>query len=111
MSAIDVKLSDSGENAGIFHDFRYTNDRENGNGNQSMFEISNESGNEIFVEVCITEQDPKTKKWSRNWHTLARGQGADGVRIHITGGIENSEFLQMLQVILEAEKMVDIIKP
>ena len=111
MSRVNVKLSDSGENAGVFHDFRYTNDNNGGNSNSSMLEITNESGNEIFVEACITEQDPVTKKWVRRWVGTAGGQGLDGVRIHITGGIENSEFLQMLRLILEAEKMVEIIKP
>jgi hypothetical protein len=33
------------------------------------------------------------------------------VRIKIRGSIEKSEFLQMLQLILDAEKMVSIIKP
>lgn len=111
MSKIDVTLSASGQDCGIFHDLRYTNDRENGNRNRMMFEIENMSGNEIFIEGCFFEQDPVTKAWRRNWYDLTRGQGLDGIRIHITGGIENSEFLQMLKLILEAEKMVDIIKP
>jgi len=111
MSAIDVKLSDIADDAGIFHDLRYTNDRENGNGNKSMLEINNVSGNEIFVEGCFHQKNEKTGEWSRVWYDLANGQGLDGIRIHITGGIENGEFLQMLQLILRAEEMVDIIKP
>ena len=50
MSKVDVTLSDSEDEAGIFHDFRYTNDNDGGNSNASMFEITNQSGNEIFVE-------------------------------------------------------------
>ena len=114
MSRVDVQLSSlSGEEGhyGIFHDLRYVNNNEGGNGNTSMLEISNMSGNEIFIEGCMMEQDPTTKKWSRNWYDLANGQGLDGIRIYTTGSIENSEFLQMLQLILEAEKMVEIIKP
>jgi hypothetical protein len=111
MSAVDVTLSKSGEELGIFHDLRYTNDNEGGNSNASMLEITNQSGNDIFIEGCLLEQDPHTKKWSRTWYDLTSGRGLDGIRIHITGGIENSEFLQMLRLILEAEKMVDIVKP
>lgn len=114
MSKVDVRLSnlsDEEGHYGIFHDLQYVNNNEGGNGNTSMFEIDNVSGNEIFIEGCVLEQDPTTKKWSRNWYDLTNGQGLDGIRIHITGGIENSEFLQMLQLILEAEKMVEIIKP
>ena len=111
MSKIDVSLSDSEDEAGIFHGFRYTNDNDGGNSNASMFEITNQSGNEIFVEGCLMEQDSNTKQWERKWYDLTSGRGLDGVRIHITGGIENGEFLQMLKLILEAEKMVEIIKP
>lgn len=109
MSEVNVKLSDSGEHMG-FHDLRYTNDRENGNQNATMFEIENVAGNEIFVEVCMSEQD-KHGIWERKWYQATQGRGVDGVRIHITGGMENSEFLQMLRLILEAEKMVSIVKP
>ena len=111
MSQIDVTLSASGEDYGIFHDLRYTNDCEGGNSSRMMFEVENLSGNEIFIEGGFLEQDPVTKAWRRNWYDLTRGRGLDGIRIHITGGIENSEFLQMLKLILEAEKMVEIIKP
>lgn len=111
MSGVDVKLSDSNEDAAVFHDLRYTNDRQGGNHTNTMFEINNIGGNEIFVEVSILEQDPKTKKWEHKWYDAFNGQGADGVRIHLRGSAENSEFLAMLQLILEAEKMVGIIKP
>lgn len=114
MSKVDVRLSNlSNEegNYGVFHDLQYVNNNEGGNKNTSMFEINNMSGNEIFIEGCMLEHDPITKKWSRNWYDLTSGRGLDGIRIHITGGIENEEFLQMLRLILEAEKMVEIIKP
>lgn len=114
MSKVDVTLSDlsSAEGSyGVFHDLHYVNNNEGGNRNTSMFEINNMSGNELFIEGCVLEQDSKTGKWSRNWYDLTSGQGLDGIRVHITGGIENEEFLQMLRLILEAEKMVEIIKP
>ena len=111
MGKVDVTLSTGVDNAGIFHDLRYINDNEGGNSNASMLEIVNVGGNEIFVEGCVTEQDPNTGEWSRNWYDLTSGRGLDGLRVHITGSIENSEFLQMLQLILEAEKIVKIVKP
>ena len=114
MSKVDVALSNLStetEDYGVFHDFRYTNDRSGGNQNEMMFEVRNETGNGIFVEGCLSEYDEKTRKWSSDWYDLTSGRPLDGVRIHITGGIENSEFLHMLRLILEAEKMVSIIKP
>lgn len=110
MSAVDVQLSRSGDDEAIFHDFRYTNDHESGNSNALMFEVENLSGNDIFVEYCVREQN-EHGVWENNWYDAGRGQGLDAVRIHITGGIESSEFLRMLHLILETEKMVSIIKP
>lgn len=110
MSEIDVTLSHAGENMGIFHDFQYTNDNSASNSNRMTFRVENVSGNGIVVEGCFLRQD-KYGKWERNWYDLGNGEEFDGVRIRITGSIENGEFLQMLQLILDAEKMVEIIKP
>jgi hypothetical protein len=110
MTGIDVTLSKSDDGAGFFHDLRYTNDRDNGNGNASMLEITNQSGNELFAEICLEEQN-EHGNWEYKWYPVERGQGLAGVRIRITGAWENSEFLEMLRLILEAEKMVDIVKP
>ena len=71
-------------------------------------EIRNVSGNAIDVQIGFNELDAKTNKWQWKWKPLS---DMDGVRIKITGAIENNEFLQMLQLILETEKMVEIIKP
>jgi hypothetical protein len=109
---IDVQLGKSGEeDVGIFHEWRYTNDNQGGNRNQTTLEVTNESGNEIFVEGHILLQDPQTKLWERRWFDLASGQGLDGVRIHIQGSAENHDLLAMLRLILNAEKMHEIIKP
>jgi len=108
MTGIDIKLSDTGKDSAIFHDLRYANDREGGNQNETVFEITNLSGNTLDVQVGFNEQDYKTKNWQWKWKPLS---DMDGVRIKIRGSIENSEFLQMLQLILETEKMVEIIKP
>jgi len=112
VTKIDVKLSDltseDGENWAIFHDLRYSNDRYGGNQNEMKLEIKNISGNDIDVQIAHHSQDPKTGKWQYKWKNL---EGLDGVRIKIRGSLENAEFLSMLQLILETEKMVDIIKP
>jgi len=105
---IDVKLSDSGiEGAGIFHDLRYTNDRNGGNQNEMIFEIRNESGNTIHVEVGTLHRNEVTEKWDMVWQ---HGE-CDAIKVKVRGAIEHSDFSQMLQLILEAEKIVNIIKP
>ena len=111
MSKIDIQLGDLGENSAIFHDFRYYNQNVGGNSNLSLFELINVSGNQVYVQGRFVEQNPVTKKWETSWRDLHGGDGLDGVRIHITGEWENNEFLRMLQLILETEKMVEIIKP
>jgi hypothetical protein len=113
MTKIDVKLSDLpneeyGGNLGVYHDLRYANDNYGGNQNETLFEITNSSGNTLDIEFGFYEQNVQTDKWEWNWQTL---RDVDGIKIKIKGGIENSEFLQMLQLILETEKIVKIIKP
>jgi hypothetical protein len=108
MTKIDVKLSDLGDGYGVFHDLRYSNDCYGGNQNGTTFEIINQSGNTLEIDFGFYEQDPQTDKWGWTWRPL---KDVDGIKIRITGGIENSDFLQMLQLILETEKMVEIIKP
>jgi len=108
MTKIDVKLSELGEGYGVFHDLRYSNDCHGGNQNEMKLEIRNMSGNTIDVQIGFNEKDERTGKWQYKWKPIS---DLDGVRIKITGAIENNEFLQMLQLILETEKMVEIIKP
>jgi hypothetical protein len=104
---VNVKLSDLGEGMGVFHDLRYTNDRYGGNQNEMTLEIRNESGNIIDVELGTLRKNEVTKEWDMVWEH----NECDAVKVKVRGAIEHSEFLQMLQLILNAEKMVDIIKP
>lgn len=108
MTGIDIKLSDTGDECAIFHDLRYANSREGGNGNVMKLEIRNIAGNTIDVQIGFNEKDERTGKWQYKWKPIS---DLDGVRIKITGQCENHEFLEMLQLILETEKMVGIIKP
>lgn len=94
---IDVELSQLGEGNGIFHDLHYSNDQYGGNQNELVFEVHNISGNPIE----LTYKDGMGDEWVC--------EQADRVKIRIKGGIEAGEFLNMLRLILEAEKMVSIL--
>jgi len=109
MSKVDVNLADSGTESAIFHNLRYTNDHYGGNQNEMTFEITNWSGNMISAEAAIYATNQTTGKIELSWGP--RQEVYDGIRITIRGACENSEFLRMLQLILEAEKMVEVIKP
>lgn len=108
MSKIDVQLGDSGDNAAVFHNLRYTNDGYDGNKNEMTFEIVNWSGNMIDAAVGSYATDEQTGKTRLVW---GADDSFDAIRLTIRGSCENSEFLQMLRLILEAEKIVEIIKP
>lgn len=71
MSAIDVTLSKSGEEFGIFHDLRYTNDNEGGNSSEMTFEIRNVSGNDIIARAASHTRDPQTGKTKLVWGTAS----------------------------------------
>lgn len=109
MSEVRVRLGASDDEAAIFYDLRYSNDRQGGNHTETIFEITNLSGNGITIETAVYATDVRSQKTELVWETPM--QYNDGVRITFRGSCENSEFLQMLQLILEAEKMVGIIKP
>jgi len=113
MSKIDVALSslpeeEDGVQYAVFHNLRYTNDGHGGNQNEMTFEITNWSGNMISVAVAGYATDKRTGKTELTWGAEAP---YDAVRLTIRGACENAEFLKMLQLILETEKMVEIIKP
>lgn len=109
MSIVRVRLGASDDESAIFYDLQYYNDRQGGNHTETIFEITNMSGNGITVETAQYATNTRTSKTELVWETPM--QYNDGVRITFRGSCENSEFLQMLQLILEAEKMVSIVKP
>lgn len=94
---IDVKLSSLGEGHGVFHDLRYTNDNYGGNQNETTFAINNISGNPL--EIQLMNED--------GTYLL---ENVDKLTIKIKGSIESGEFLNMLHLILETEKIVTILK-
>lgn len=95
---IDISLGSLGEGNGVFHDLRYTNTRAGGNQNEITFEVNNVSGNPMFIEMV--DEDGKA------YHL----ENTKKVKIHIQGTIEEGEFLNMLRLILETEKIVSILK-
>jgi hypothetical protein len=94
---IDITLSSLGEGNGVFHDLRYTNDNYGGNQNLTTLSINNISGNPLEIELM-------------NGDGTYLLENVDKLQIRIKGGIESGEFLNMLRLILETEKIVDILK-
>lgn len=101
---LDISLSESGEDASIFHDLRYANDFAGGNHTETVFEIHNVAGNSIILEGYQHDQD-ENGKYCKTWFPITDDFGIDGLRIKFRGSMENSEFLRMLELILEAEKI------
>lgn len=108
MSVVDVDLESSDDQAAIFYNLRYQCDHEGGNNTETIFEITNLSGNWVTVQTALYATDERTQKTELMWEAPLPN---DGVRLTFRGSAENAEFLSMLKLILEAEKMVGIIKP
>jgi hypothetical protein len=97
MSDIEVKLSKSGIDTPLFHDYQYYYPARNrgGNGDELTFGIENVSGNLLSVSildktgVCIADYE----------------QDVDTVVIKIHGAIEHSDFFSMLKLIKEAHEV------
>jgi hypothetical protein len=99
MSKVECKYGDSlGKDECAFLDTYYSDDRYGGNQNEVVFELHNVCGNYIQAEFVDTDG-----------HTYA--VDLDKIRLKIYGGIEAGQFLEALQLIVEANKVVDIIKP
>lgn len=108
MTKIDVTLSDSEEGRGTFHDWRYTNDLYGGSHNVATLEVFNASGNSIEVEIGRMHTDMATGEHRVVWRHTG---DFEAVRIRICGAFENADLLDMLQLVLSAERMAEVIKP
>jgi hypothetical protein len=94
--SLDIRYSDSlKEGEGHFHDVRYTNDHYGGNQNEMTLTIDNQCGNDIEIEF---ESDGK------EYLCIVKK-----VKVRIKGEIEHGEFLRSLQMILEAEKISELL--
>jgi hypothetical protein len=99
MSKVECKFSDLlGKDESAFLDTYYSDDRYGGNQNEVVFELHNICGNYIQAELVSTDG---------NTYAV----DLDKVRLKIYGEIEANQFLDALQLIVETNKVVDIIKP
>jgi hypothetical protein len=103
MSELNLKLSHvyPAEQA-PFHDWGYTT-KGDPNSNQAVtyLEVENTAGNEIEIWA---EFDPYVEEGTGN--TVSRtSMSVNKLTIGLGGGIERRELLEMLQLILDAEKI------
>lgn len=97
MSDIKVKLSESGIDTPLFHDYQYHYPVSNRGGDSDEFTlgIENNSGNSISVSLfdesglCIADYE----------------QNIEMVVIKIHGSIEHTDFFNMLKLIKEAHEV------
>lgn len=99
MSDIKVKLSESGMDTPGFHDYQYYYPATNrgGNGDELVLTLENKSGN-FFSVALYDEGDRKI---------IARDQDISKISIVIDGGIEHTDFINMLKLIIAAHEVDD----
>ena len=97
MSDIKVKLSESGIDTPLFHDYQYYYPASNRGANADEFTISidNRCGN--FMSVALYDEGDR--------ELFSRIQDISKIVITINGGIEHTDFISMLKLILEAHKV------
>ena len=102
-STIDVALSRSGkEGVAHFLDVKYENDNYGGNQNRIYLEFANTGGNPLELTYTVRNN-------GKDYQMLMENVGA--VSIEIKGRLERSDFLAGLQMILDAEKMSELMDP
>jgi|LauGreSBDMM110SN_4_FD.fasta_scaffold274332_2 hypothetical protein len=99
MSKIECRYEDSlGKDECAYLDVHYSDDCYGGNQNEVVFELHNICGNYIQAELVDTKGD-------------IYAVDLDKVKLKIYGQIEAGQFLEALQLIVETNKVVGIIKP
>lgn len=97
MSDIKVKLSESGIDTPLFHDYQYYYPASNRGANADEFVLTLENkGGNFFSVVLYDEGDRKI---------ITRHQDVSKISIVVDGGIEHTDFINMLKLILEAHKV------
>jgi hypothetical protein len=107
---IKIKLGDLGEHHGVYHELSYSNDNYGGNQNIITFEIQNMSGNPLRIEYGYDGR-VETSIGKNGRLTIEDVDDIQTVKIVIKGTYEKEDFLNMLRLILETEKMFEIVKP
>jgi hypothetical protein len=97
MSDINVKLSESGIDTPLFHDYQYYYPAKNrgANGDELTISIENKSGN--FMSVAVYDEGGS--------ELLSSTQDISKIVITIDGAIEHTDFFNMLKLIKEAHEI------
>lgn len=99
MSDLVIRLSDSDEPPS-FMDVSYTSDQDSGNSARTVFSLSDLGGATINLYI--------KQRWKDNQYIKV--EDVTAVDVEIFGGVERSELLHAMKLILEAEKVASIIK-
>ena len=96
-----IKLSESGTDNPLFHDYEYEYPRRNrgANGDELTITIENVSGNYMSVAAFVDDGPP----------VFAVNQDVKKLTFTIHGAIEHSAFFDMLNLIQEAHKVKQVI--
>jgi hypothetical protein len=99
VSNIDVKLSKSGIDTPLFHDHQYFYPATNrgANGDELVLTLENKSGN--FFSVGLYDEGDR--------EIISRDQDVSKIVIVIDGGIEHTDFINMLKLIIAAHEVCD----
>lgn len=97
MSDIDVKLSESGIDTPLFHDYQYHYPARNrgANGDEFTLSINNMCGN--LMSVTLYDEGDR--------ELVSYFQDISKIVITINGGIEHTDFFNMLKLIKEAHEV------
>jgi len=97
MSDIKVKLSESGIDTPLFHDYEYRYPAKNrgANGDELVLIMENNSGN--FFSVALYDEGDR--------QIVSSNQSVSKILIQIDGAIEHTDFFNMLRLIKEAHEV------
>lgn len=97
MSDVKIKLSESGMDTPLFHDYEYHYPERNrgANGDYLTITINNKSGN--FLSVAVWDEGDR--------QVLASNQSVSKLVIQIDGAIEHTDFFNMLDLIGKAHQV------
>jgi hypothetical protein len=99
MSDLAIKLSDADDGTS-FMDVGYLSDQDSGNSARTVLTFEDVGG--AIINVYVTQKYGDKK--------VSVIESAHSVQIEIFGGVERSELLHAMKLILEAEKVASIIK-
>ena len=99
MNDLVIRLSDSDEPP-AFMDVSYTSDQDSGNSARTVLSLETVGG--AIINLYIKQH------WKDNQYVKV--EDVTAVDIEILGGVERSELLHAMKLILEAEKVASIIQ-